>query len=133
MLPNALSSSAVRRLFLAAAMVALFTVRAIVPLGWMPSAEAGHWVSLCSGSGETMAWVDSAGKIHKDKAPAKPISHAPCAFAGLGLGFTAPVTILPVAPLASIAVSPVLWALYLAIGQGLAAPPPPKTGPPSLI
>jgi hypothetical protein len=127
------SSRTLRRLFLAAAMAALLVVRALVPLGWMPSAEAGHWVSLCSGAGETMAWVDGAGKIHKDKAPGKPVSHAPCAFAGLGLGFDAPADLAMAMPMPSGILGMPLWALYLAIGQGLAAPPPPKTGPPSLI
>lgn len=122
-----------RRFFLAAALVALFVVRALVPLGWMPSAEAGHWVSLCSGTGETMAWVDSAGKIHKDKAPAKPVSHAPCAFSGLGFGFALPTNLPLSLPMHGPSAALPLWALYLAVGQGLAAPPPPKTGPPSLI
>ena len=105
-------------------------VRVIVPAGWMPDQARGFAITLCTGSGAETAWIDSAGNIHK-RAPAT-APDRPCDFAGVAapmLGGDTPVAVLeptPVQPAAP--VQPLV-----AIDQGLAAPPPPATGPPATV
>lgn len=107
--------------------------RALVPTGWMPSTASGQWVILCSGAGQITAWVDAKGQVHKDGAPASKSVSPDCAFAGLGAGFDLTKSVVPplspIVPAALLLLRP--WATQ--VGQGLAAPPPPKTGPPNLI
>jgi hypothetical protein len=103
----------------------------VVPAGWMPSYDAGRiTITLCTELGKTQAWIDSDGRIHKE-APAKQGQpDGACAFAGLTFAASPPVS------------SPVDWrpatgvalpgsVAVVSIGQGLAAPPPPATGPPN--
>ncbi len=120
------------RLWLSLALM-LLVLRALVPAGWMPAQQRGQWITICSGAGVTMAWVGADGKIDKNHVPAKTEKAGHCAFAGLGIAadlsvqqaeILAPVFSAPLIPAAITAV---------AIGRGLAAPPPPKTGPPTLI
>lgn len=117
------------RLALALILLAL-TMRLLVPTGWMPSAD-GRSVTLCTGMGVVEAWVDADGDLH-EKAPSKPVKAGePCVFAGLAAAILAPQA-MPALPLPATAASPVLLpALTIAIGRGLAAPPPPPTGPPA--
>jgi hypothetical protein len=112
---------------------ATLMLRALVPTGWMPSAVPGEIISLCTGSGMVSGWVDAAGKLHTEKQPGKQITEQPCAFAGLTMAADVPTVS---------AVNPVVFAIakvvtpidhHVAIGRGLAAPPPPATGPPRLI
>jgi len=131
--------------------------RALVPAGWMPVADAqGIRLTLCSGWTEpsaTAAASDShqqhadilastephraqnhvAGTRHDDHRKhqqEKKTDHtAPCTFAAQPLA--GPPPLQP----EIIALPPVLSSLPLAtapvsVGQGLAAPPPPSTGPP---
>ena len=105
-------------------------VRVLVPSGWMPDQARGFAITLCTGAGAEAAWVDADGNIHK-KAPATAPDH-PCAFAGMAapmLGGDAAVAI--VAPASVELAAPVRP--LVAIGQGLAAPPPPSTGPPAIV
>lgn len=115
--------------------------RALVPVGWMPVAD-DHGVRLawCSGWAEPSARASIVTTHHemsstgghgtKGKHGSGKSDHsAPCTFAASAL--TAP---LPPAP-ATIAFAPMLsgfgYAFTLVrIGKGLAAPPPPSTGPP---
>jgi len=107
-------------------------LRALVPTGWMPMANDGTLrLVLCSGRQivveHPLAGHHGAGKEERTT------SHAdqPCAFAGLALpwiGADSRVD-LPVIALGAIAAAPVF---LVAIGRGLAAPPPPATGPPLL-
>ena len=122
------------RALVALLLAVLLAGRMVVPAGWMPVRTAqGITVTLCSGSGLAGAegWIDAAGKLHRG---AKPAGHAepkdPCPFGAI----SAPAA-LPAAP-ALPALAPALGALIpalplaVAIGRGLAAPPPPATGPP---
>ncbi|MES2441785.1 MAG: hypothetical protein V4574_03075 [Pseudomonadota bacterium] len=117
---------------IAVALLALALVaRVLVPAGWMPAEGRGLAITLCSGGSAVAAWVDAAGKVHKgDHQPAGAPDH-PCAFAGLGapmLGGEVFPAILPASAsdeAASLALTPA------AVGRGLAAPPPPATGPPA--
>lgn len=117
------------RLALSLAVLALL-MRLVVPVGWMPSAD-GRSITLCTAMGVVQAWVDADGDLH-EKAPAKPVKAGePCVFAGLSAAILMPdamaslgVPALPTAPV-------FLPALTVAVGRGLAAPPPPPTGPPA--
>lgn len=113
--------------------VATLMLRALVPTGWMPSAAPGEIITLCTGGGMVSGWVDAAGKLHTEKQPGTQMADQACAFAGLAMVADVP---------AASAVSPVVFAMArlvtpidydVAIGRGLAAPPPPATGPPRLI
>ena len=111
----------------------LLLLRAVVPAGWMPAQERGQWITICSGAGVSMAWIGADGKIDKEHAPAKSEKSSHCAFSGLGTPVDLAVDAfsLPLPPFAAVIV-PMLTTL-VTVGQGLAAPPPPKTGPPALI
>jgi hypothetical protein len=92
-------------------MLLALAVRMIIPTGWMPSVVAGKaTITLCTGAGMVEAWVDADGKIHKDSPTKKSANDQP-----------SPQSV-PVAVLTGVA-----------IGLGLAAPPPPAIGPPTLI
>lgn len=109
--------------------LALF-VRALVPTGWMPVATAdGLGMELCAG--QAMAPQAMAGMKHGREQGKQALPDHPCAFAGLGLAAdTAP----PLVVVALALMPPPMLAprgLAIAIGRGLAAPPPPATGPPA--
>lgn len=120
-------------------MLALFAltlaIRVIVPSGFMPTTDADGMIriSMCSGMGPQTAWLDKSGHIHKEAPAHSQHDQQPCGFSVLGLGLDVQAT--NAAPIQHIAVSEFrpLATQILSIGQGLAAPPPPSTGPPSLI
>lgn len=120
------------RLWLSFALM-LLMVRALVPAGWMPAQQRGQWITICSGAGVTMAWIGADGKIDKNHAPAKAQKAGHCAFAGLGMPVDLSLAPLNIAPPAYVALLLPKLTSAITVGHGLAAPPPPKTGPPSLI
>jgi hypothetical protein len=105
--------------------------RVLIPVGWMPTTGSGFAITLCTGMGAVTAWVDKDGRTHKEKPAQEPTGH-PCTFSG----FSATLD-LPDLGAAFVAPRPVETALLItriaevAIGRGLAAPPPPPTGPPA--
>jgi len=117
-------------------------LRLLIPAGWMPIADAqGMHLVLCSGSGPLEPATSHAmpammGMHHGGHAQHDHHHHGmpdhPCAFAGLGLAMAEPV--LPLLALAPIALETLVAPMPAAvsIGRGLAAPPPPPTGPPTL-
>ena len=112
--------------------LALF-VRLLVPAGWMPAAGQGYAIILCTDLGAATAWIDEDGKVHKgNPAPTGGVDKH-CAFAGFGASLTAPDPVggaLEFAPPTNLSAPTAIASV--AIGRGLAAPPPPQTGPPSL-
>lgn len=116
---------------LAALLVALaLFVRAVVPGGWMlESAERSVTLTLCADASGTpkQVVVPLGGKHDASKDQAG--KHSPCAFAGMAAALD---PAFASADLLSPATEPVRQpaALSVAIGRGLAAPPPPQTGPP---
>ena len=108
-------------------------LRIVVPAGWMPmtGADGLTRIQLCTGQGMVEAFVDrTTGAIH-EKAPAKPgKTGQPCAFAGLAFAFDAPALPLLAAPARIAAIGAVAHVFAIIPGRGLAAPPPPATGPP---
>jgi len=105
-------------------------LRTVVPAGWMPAATGGFNITLCSGMGPGAARMGHDAPMHKDG----PQPDHPCAFAGLGAALVAPAAIGVVATFTPVvAVVAGRWSRSVAIGQGLSAPPPPSTGPPTSL
>jgi len=112
-------------------------LRVVVPGGWMPTTGADGLVriTMCTGMGPVEAWLDADGKLH-DTSPAKgePKTDQPCAFAGLIAPALDPAPVAP--PFRATAERdrlPAFATNEVAIGRGLAAPPPPPTGPPAIL
>lgn len=106
-------------------------MRVLVPAGFMPQVGQGFAITLCTGFGAMPAWVDADGKVHKGQtAPENPSSEH-CVFAGFVAALDLPAPGIAALPLLSIAMALPRYSAPAAIGHGLAAPPPPATGPPS--
>ena len=121
--------------WLLAFVIVALAMRMVVPAGWMPTVSNGQaTITLCTGAGMVEAWVDADGKLHKEAPVKKHVGDQPCAFAGVGAAadFPAFASIALALPFVT---QPSLAFAYnnVAIGLGLAAPPPPAIGPPSLI
>lgn len=115
---------------LAALAVALMV---LVPQGTMVASSGGRvFITICSGHGPLM--IQAPDGFGGKKAPADgKSSNAPCPFASHAPSVPVPVAERVATPLPSS--SPDLGARLasdLAPGRGLAAPPPPSRGPPSL-
>ncbi|MHA3840281.1 hypothetical protein ACX0GZ_03545 [Sphingomonas aestuarii] len=118
-----------RRVALALVACALL-LRIAVPGGWMPS-DQGRWIELCTGDGMVTAFVDANNRLHRSDPGEAHAAKQHCAFAGLTAPFDPPLGIDP-EPLATTTEPTFALARFsVAIGQGLAAPPPPSTGPPT--
>ncbi|MBL0925788.1 MAG: hypothetical protein IBJ12_15155 [Sphingomonadaceae bacterium] len=113
--------------------VLALAARVLVPAGFMPASDRAFALTVCTGVDTQTIWMDRKGGLHKEN-PQKheQRDHKPCAFAGGGdvasIAFTAADRAEMVSPTI---LSPKIS--VPAIGQGLAAPPPPQTGPPVLI
>jgi hypothetical protein len=118
------------RRFAVLLVVLALVVRLAVPTGWMPG-EKSFQLTLCTGFDTETVWMDSEGRLHKQK-PHSEGEQKPCAFGG-ALAFAGPADFAtmpePLLPVEAARLS----AAHVSIGQGLAAPPPPQTGPPFLI
>ena len=115
-------------------LVAALLARSVAPEGWMPvvNAAGGIEITVCNGTGPDDVMVLSPdGKLHH-KAPGKNRSgdHA-CAFSGLGVADAPPTLVALAAPIFAPDAAPTLDPIDAVPGRGLAAPPPPATGPPS--
>ncbi len=113
--------------------VCAMAVRFMVPAGWMPSAERSFAVTVCTGVNMSTVWIDTKGKIHKsDPAKHESADHEPCAFAGMAMAADAPSSVTALPAISHISDRLVAATMPTSIGKGLAAPPPPSTGPPIL-
>lgn len=119
-----------------AAMMVVFAlaVRIVIPSGWMPSGDKAFAITVCTGMDIETVWLDKQGNIHKEEpGKGKSVDHAPCAFAGSGGPVDLPTgwAAQPVKPAAA---EPLPFpAMTVSVGHGLAAPPPPAIGPPTLV
>jgi hypothetical protein len=117
-----------RRLPMLAAFLAL-VLQLMFPAGFMaaePGQAHGLPIVICTGQGQTVAvWDGLAG--HR-KSPAR--SMAACPFAGhaVASGPPAPAAMPTAAPFAAMPAPGRAGGVFP--GRGLAAPPPPATGPP---
>ena len=114
-----------------ALLLLVLALRLMVPPGWMPAGNSGFSIAPCGG---LAAAAPSRGHHGHGEAPAPApatADHA-CAFSGLGAPMAPPpdvaVDLLPTADLAS---TLIVRTVDMAVRRGLAAPPPPSTGPPA--
>jgi hypothetical protein len=111
-------------------------LRMLVPQGWMPVSDThGFRITMCTGTGPMDMTVTMPGMtMHDGKAghDQQPMQDHPCTFAHLGLALAEPGLPALILPPISRAEAVAAKAFAVAIGHGLAAPPPPSTGPPAL-
>ncbi len=120
-----------RRIALALVACALL-LRIAVPGGWMPS-DQGRWIELCTGDGMVTAFVDANNRLHHSDPGKAHAAKQHCAFAGLTAPFDPPVSVEPVLRFEVAEAVPAPRLGSVSIGRGLAAPPPPSTGPPAFM
>ncbi len=113
-------------------------MRLLVPAGWMPveTASGGLAITLCSGSGPmpmTIAGPTAAAMkaMHHgtDQQDHGPGDH-PCTFSSLAMALDEPPLLVIDLPKLIVEAWTASTGLAVSIGRGLAAPPPPSTGPP---
>lgn len=124
-----------RRLTWLALLVGALLAHALTPEGWMPAASAagGIQFTLCPGAGPAHVMVQTAdGKMHHKPAGKGRAGDHPCTFAGVGLGDATPPVPTVRTPERLDTLAPLIPAAGAIPGRGLAAPPPPATGPPAL-
>jgi hypothetical protein len=113
------------RVLLALALAAAL-LRAVVPVGYMPTAHGGHFEVTICGSDATLA-LD----LGEDGAAAP--GHEPCVFSVATLTTAPPAPVALAAPLAVLLAAAPAPAWALIPGRGLAAPPPPSHAPPTSV
>ena len=135
-------------------MACALAMRVLLPTGFMlvPGAHGGlPTVALCPGQGPTPAVAhavphDMGGMAmghmmsgpampghdgHQDHHPGDTGDH-PCPFAPVGAAVDLVSVADPVPPIALDVFAPTRFGISAQPGLGLAAPPPPKTGPPAI-
>lgn len=127
--------SPLRARLLLALFACAMLARALVPTGWMPIADAqGFRIVPCSGTGPVVAAPMAhamAGMHHgKDADHGSSGADHPCAFAGVTPAIDAPMLAAP-SPLVVRRAGATPTRTLVSVGRGLAAPPPPQTGPPA--
>lgn len=128
-------------------LVCALAMRMLVPSGFMIAPGQGATLILCPGQGampmampHEMAGMampghdmgksgdKHQGDKHQDKG-----DNLPCAFSPVGATANLVSLAHPMPPVAVTAIAPTLFRIFAQPGLGLAAPPPPKTGPPALV
>jgi hypothetical protein len=125
------SPSRLRALWLFAALVLM--LRAAIPAGWMPQADAGEIrIALCSASGPVELTLAADGTFHRD-APAPPAPRDPCPF---GMAIAQPLDMPPLAaiepPTFAVDPAPALPVSTAQVPRSHRALRPPSRGPPTL-
>jgi hypothetical protein len=123
-------TAGLRRVWLTLAALAIL-MKILVPPGFMAGGPTSFPLVLCTG--EAAMAADAAMPPHgeQEHTPDKDVHHAPCVFAGHGLGVPLPSAIQAGgAEFVGFAARPRAFVADLAPGRGLAAPPPFPTGPP---
>lgn len=117
-------------------------VRLLLPAGFMLSPDRASLPTLeiCTGQGAMMVSIDAEGRVHEiddqghtgdGSKPDQP-SH-PCTFATAGAAVVAPLLIAVIVPMPPVRMAATLLPSTQRPGLGLAAPPPPTTGPPARL
>jgi hypothetical protein len=117
-------------------------LRAFVPQGYMvaPNAQPGSYpIVLCTSQGAQTVNIDATGHIARSPSKAPP-GHPgnqkgdhPCAFSGFGAAFAAEAPMLVAMADWGWIDQAIVFEPQTTPGRGLAAPPPPPTGPPLQI
>ncbi len=124
------------RLLLTAIVFCTLILRFLVPNGWMPVMSASGWtLEICNGMevpsmdmdhGAPMAGMHHGMDKHDHRA-----GDRPCVYSAVACALTGPIALgvdgLTLAPVEQL----IVLVEAVAIGRGLAAPPPPATGPPA--
>lgn len=136
-----LRTSSLYRAYTVALLLCVLAVRVLVPQGfmWAAGPDGTPTIVACSGFGPmpAMAMTMAAGPEHaahhhdQHHHDGQSADH-PCAFAAAGAALDFAMGVQPVATPADRADAPTLLHIFARPGLGLAAPPPPKTGPPTL-
>ncbi len=126
-----------RRLVAVLLLVCALFARIAVPPGYMIGGAAHGGlpvIEICTGQGAmtlavpgALPGADRGSGDHDHQA-----ADHPCAFAAAAAAVDLAALLHPLAPARSIAILPGLVLGFARPGLGLAAPPPPKTGPPIL-
>ncbi|WP_353205605.1 hypothetical protein [Sphingomonas sp.] len=119
-------------------LLCVLAVRVVVPQGfmWGTGTDGSRALVLCSGMGAQaltpIAAAALAAQHRSDQRDqdGKTADH-PCAFAAASLAVDLVGDVYPVATQPARAVAPTTLHIFARPGLGLAAPPPPKTGPPA--
>ena len=126
--------SASMRSFAAVLLFAALAARMLVPAGWMPTVEKAFAITVCTGIDTQTIWLGTDGKTHKqDPSKSDSADHQPCTFAGTSFAHILPENAATPSLFTNQPRGLVFANDRVTIGQGLAAPPPPSTGPPCLI
>lgn len=121
-------------------LVCVLVARGLGPDGWMPgkTATGAFAIVACDGMQPAdpapmpMAMGMTMSHDASHHAPDKSQSSGhPCTFAGIGIADAPPPALAIGAPLAPYAAVATPVAVAIVPGRGLAAPPPPATGPPA--
>ena len=124
--------AAMRRALWALLFAGALLARLASPSGWMPEASAtGAHLVPCDGMAPAMPRA-MAGMAHHGHDGKTSAADHPCAFAGVGLALAEPLPPPPLPAPSPARVVPSFLHSAVTIGRGLAAPPPPATGPPLL-
>jgi hypothetical protein len=109
--------------------------RMMIPAGWMPTVDSAGFtrITLCTGIGQQEAWLDAKGHLQKSDPGKKHQNDSPCVFSGLSSALYVPQLLPAALILATALVDAPQSPAIISIGRGLAAPPPPATGPPAQI
>jgi hypothetical protein len=128
-------TAVLRHVWLTLATLAI-ALKILVPPGFMAaasSADPRFALTLCHGEA-TMPGDGPMRHDHDGRTPAKGVHHAPCVFAGHGLGVPAPNALeATIAEYFAFDRAPTVAVRDLAPGRGLAGPPLPARGPPVLL
>lgn len=114
------------------AMLAILLKLVLAP-GTMLAAtpSGGLTVTLCTSDGLASGWIDVDGTLHRDAPGKQHHTDSPCAFSALSAAALGPaLVLLPVPPAQTVQPDTTLEPRP---GTGLAAPPPPATGPPAIL
>lgn len=122
------------RAMLFALLAAAMFARLLVPQGWMPAADGSARLTMCSGMGAMEMPAEAHAAMAKAMHGGKPDKPAgmdhPCTGAGLGLSLLAAGFTVLDSPHFTAFVATAFPFEGTIPGRGLAAPPPPATGPP---
>ncbi len=128
-----------QRVLLALLLLGALAVRMVVPQGymWSTGARGSPEMVFCSGmatpalvtplAAHAMAAQHESDRRDHD---GKTVEH-PCAFAAASAAVDLAAAVHPATTLAVAVATPVILHRFVRPGLGLAAPPPPKTGPPA--
>lgn len=140
-MPTALRTRRASTQLMALAIIAcaLF-MRVLVPQGWMPVETASGWrIVICTGTGPMQMTMPAdmasamKGMHHGPKDQEHNSNDHPCAFSSLAMALDeSPLTVLDLPKLVPGTLL-IRLVTVVSVGRGLAAPPPPATGPPSAL